>query len=153
TLLLGTDLVKDESVLVAAYDDAAGVTAEFNKNVLTVVNRELGADFDLAVFEHVALWDAEHEWIEMRLRSRTEQTVKIPALDLAVDFTAGEDLRTEISAKFRQAGVLAELEAAGFDLTRWFTSPGQLYGLALATPVRPPSARFPAEARITTCVR
>ncbi|MET8289454.1 L-histidine N(alpha)-methyltransferase [Streptomyces sp. NPDC005132] len=153
TLLLGIDLVKDESVLVAAYDDAAGVTAEFNKNVLTVVNRELGADFDPDAFTHVARWDAEHEWIEMRLRSRTEQTVKIPVLGLAVDFTAGEDLRTEISAKFRQHGVRTELEAAGFDLTRWFTSPGQLYGLALATPVRPPSARFPAEDRITTCVR
>lgn len=101
-LLLGTDLVKDESVLVAAYDDAAGVTAEFNKNVLAVVNRELGADFDPDTFDHVALWDTEQEWIEMRLRSRTAQTVKIPALDLAVDFADGEELRTEVSAKFRE---------------------------------------------------
>ncbi|WP_329529523.1 L-histidine N(alpha)-methyltransferase [Streptomyces sp. NBC_01462] len=153
TLLLGTDLVKDESVLVAAYDDAAGVTAEFNKNVLTVVNRELGADFGPEAFTHVVRWDAEHEWIEMRLRSRTEQTVKIPALDLAVDFADGEDLRTEISAKFREDGVRYELAAAGFDLTRWFNSPGQLYGLALATPARPPSAPFPAADRITACVR
>ncbi|MFE3263648.1 L-histidine N(alpha)-methyltransferase [Streptomyces sp. NPDC059215] len=152
-LLLGTDLVKDESVLVAAYDDAAGVTAEFDKNVLTVVNRELGADFDLRAFEHVALWDAEHEWIEMRLRSRTEQTVKIPALDLAVDFAAGEDLRTEISAKFRKQGVRSELATAGFDLTRWFTSPGQQYGLALAIPARTTAARSPDFARITACVR
>ncbi|MFC5203086.1 L-histidine N(alpha)-methyltransferase [Streptomyces sp. NPDC048448] len=120
-LLLGTDLVKDESVLVAAYDDAAGVTAEFNKNVLTVVNRELGADFDPDAFTHVALWDAEHEWIEMRLRSRTEQTVKIPALDLAVDFADGEEMRTEISAKFREEGVRRELAAAGLDLTHWWT--------------------------------
>ncbi|BFO19034.1 L-histidine N(alpha)-methyltransferase [Streptomyces sp. KM77-8] len=102
TLLLGTDLVKDEEVLVRAYDDAAGVTAAFDKNVLTVVNRELGADFDPDAFRHVAVWDAEHEWIEMRLRSRTAQTVKIPALGLAVDFAAGEDLRTEVSAKFRK---------------------------------------------------
>ncbi len=91
-------------MLVAAYDDAAGVTAAFNKNVLTVVNRELGADFDPDAFEHVALWDPEHEWIEMRLRSRVAQTVKIPALDLAVDFAAGEEMRTEVSAKFRQGG-------------------------------------------------
>ena len=104
SLLLGTDLVKDEEVLVRAYDDAAGVTAAFNKNVLAVVNRELGADFDPGAFDHVALWDAENEWIEMRLRSRTAQTVKLPALDLAVDFAAGEELRTEVSAKSR-AGV------------------------------------------------
>ncbi|MEU8952622.1 L-histidine N(alpha)-methyltransferase, partial [Streptomyces sp. NPDC048489] len=113
----------------------------------------LGADFNLAAFEHVALWDAEHEWIEMRLRSRTEQTVKIPALDLAVDFAAGEDLRTEISAKFREDGVQRELSAAGFDLTRWFTSPGQLYGLALATTAQPAPSLRPAAARITVCVR
>ncbi|MGW9032563.1 L-histidine N(alpha)-methyltransferase, partial [Streptomyces sp. NPDC055722] len=103
-LLLGTDLVKDESVLVAAYDDAAGVTAEFNKNVLTVVNRELGADFDPGTFAHVALWDPENEWIEMRLRALRAQTVKVPALDLAVDFMRGEELRTEVSAKFRKDG-------------------------------------------------
>jgi L-histidine N-alpha-methyltransferase len=101
-LLLGTDLVKDEQVLVRAYDDAAGVTAAFNKNVLAVIDRELGADFDPDAFDHVALWDAEREWIEMRLRSRTEQTVKVPALGLAVDFAAGEELRTEVSAKFRR---------------------------------------------------
>ncbi|WP_306193234.1 L-histidine N(alpha)-methyltransferase, partial [Streptomyces sp. MK5] len=95
-LLLGTDLVKDQAVLVRAYDDTAGVTAAFNKNVLTVVNRELGADFDPDAFDHVALWDADHEWIEMRLRSRTAQTVKVPALDLAVHFAAGEELRTEV---------------------------------------------------------
>ncbi|MFD8820604.1 L-histidine N(alpha)-methyltransferase, partial [Streptomyces sp. NPDC059627] len=84
-LLLGTDLVKDEGVLVRAYDDAAGVTAEFNKHVLAVVDRELGADFAPDAFDHVALWDAENEWIEMLLRSRVEQTVKVTALDLAVD--------------------------------------------------------------------
>ncbi|MFF3514390.1 L-histidine N(alpha)-methyltransferase [Streptomyces sp. NPDC002573] len=131
-LLLGTDLVKDESVLVAAYDDAAGVTAEFNKNVLAVVNRELGADFDPDAFDHVAVWDAEHEWIEMRLRARTAQTVKIPALDLAVDFADGEDLRTEVSAKFREDGVRRELSSAGLELTHWWTDAEGRFALSLS---------------------
>ncbi|MEU8714142.1 MULTISPECIES: L-histidine N(alpha)-methyltransferase [unclassified Streptomyces] len=131
-LLLGTDLVKDEDVLVRAYDDAAGVTAEFNKNVLAVVDRELDADFDPAAFDHVALWDAEQEWIEMRLRSRVAQTVKVPALDLAVDFAAGEELRTEISAKFRRDGVTAELAAAGLELTHWWTDPQGRFALSLS---------------------
>ena len=103
-LLLGTDLVKDEATLVAAYDDPQGVTAAFNKNVLEVINRELGGDFDPADFDHVALWNAEHEWIEMRLRARKDLSVKIPGVDLAVSFAAGEELRTEVSAKFRQDG-------------------------------------------------
>ncbi|WP_405922973.1 L-histidine N(alpha)-methyltransferase [Streptomyces sp. NBC_00035] len=132
-LLLGTDLVKDESVLVTAYDDAAGVTAAFNKNVLSVVNRELGADFDPDAFDHVALWDSEHEWIEMRLRSLSEQTVKIPALDLAVDFADGEELRTEISAKFREEGVRGELAAAGFELAHWWTDTEGRFALSLST--------------------
>ncbi|MFJ8463453.1 L-histidine N(alpha)-methyltransferase [Streptomyces swartbergensis] len=131
-LLLGTDLVKDEEVLVRAYDDAAGVTAAFNKNVLTVINRELGADFEPAAFDHVALWDAEHEWIEMRLRSRTAQTVKVPALGLAVDFAAGEDLRTEVSAKFRQEGVRAELSAAELGLAHWWTDEAGRFALSLS---------------------
>ncbi|WP_427924295.1 L-histidine N(alpha)-methyltransferase [Streptomyces sp. cg40] len=131
-LLLGTDLVKDEEVLVRAYDDAAGVTAAFNKNVLTVVDRELGADFDTAAFDHVALWDAGNEWIEMRLRSRTDQTVKIPALDLAVDFAAGEELRTEISAKFRKEGVRSELAAAGLELAHWWTDREGRFALSLS---------------------
>ncbi|MDH6220762.1 L-histidine N(alpha)-methyltransferase [Streptomyces pseudovenezuelae] len=131
-LLLGTDLVKDEQVLVRAYDDAAGVTAAFDKNVLTVVNRELGADFHADAFDHVALWDAENEWIEMRLRSRTEQTVKIPALDLAVDFGAGEELRTEISAKFRKEGVRAELSTAGLELAHWWTDDEGRFALSLS---------------------
>jgi L-histidine N-alpha-methyltransferase len=131
-LLLGTDLVKDEGVLVRAYDDAAGVTAAFNKNVLAVVNRELGADFEPDAFDHVALWDAENEWIEMRLRSRTAQTVKVPALDLAVDFAAGEDLRTEVSAKFRQEGVRAELAGAGLELTHWWTDRAERFALSLS---------------------
>ncbi|MDH6514887.1 L-histidine N-alpha-methyltransferase [Streptomyces sp. SAI-135] len=131
-LLLGTDLVKDENVLVRAYDDAAGVTAAFNKNVLTVVNRELGADFDPGAFDHVALWDAENEWIEMRLRSRTEQTVKVPALDLAVDFAADEELYTEISAKFRKEGVSSELSSAGLELAHWWTDEQGRFALSLS---------------------
>ncbi|MEU9319946.1 L-histidine N(alpha)-methyltransferase [Streptomyces sp. NPDC048295] len=132
-LLLGTDLVKEEKVLVAAYDDAAGVTAEFNRNVLRVVNRELGADFDPAGFDHVALWDPEHEWIEMRLRARRAHTVKIPDLDLVVSFEAGEELRTEVSAKFRQEGVRAELGSAGLRLDQWWTDSGGRFALSLAT--------------------
>ncbi|MFF7753997.1 L-histidine N(alpha)-methyltransferase [Streptomyces sp. NPDC007971] len=131
-LLLGTDLVKDERVLVRAYDDAAGVTAAFNKNVLAVVDRELGADFDPAAFDHVALWDAEQEWIEMRLRSRVAQTVKVPALDLAVHFAAGEELRTEVSAKFRRATVSSELAAAGMELTHWWTDAEGRFALSLS---------------------
>ncbi|MDX3746800.1 L-histidine N(alpha)-methyltransferase [Streptomyces sp. AK08-02] len=132
-LLLGTDLVKDASVLVPAYDDAAGVTAEFNKNVLSVVNRELGADFAPDAFDHVALWDADNEWIEMRLRSLVEQTVKIPALDLAVDFAAGEEMRTEVSAKFRKEGVRAELAVAGLETIRWWTDEQGRFALSLST--------------------
>ncbi|MET9082451.1 L-histidine N(alpha)-methyltransferase [Streptomyces sp. NPDC004237] len=131
-LLLGTDLVKDEEVLVRAYDDAAGVTAAFNKNVLTVVDRELDADFDPDAFDHVALWDAEQEWIEMRLRSRVAQTVKVPALDLAVDFAAGEELRTEVSAKFRRDGVTAELAGAGLELAHWWTDRAGRFALSLS---------------------
>ncbi|SDL04050.1 L-histidine N(alpha)-methyltransferase [Streptomyces indicus] len=131
--LLGTDLVKDASVLVPAYDDAAGVTARFNKNVLAVLNRELGADFDPDTFAHVAVWDEENEWIEMRLRSAVAQTVKVPALDLAVDFAAGEELRTEVSAKFRQAGVRAETRAAGLEPTHWWTDSEGRFALSLST--------------------
>ncbi|MEV6352789.1 L-histidine N(alpha)-methyltransferase [Streptomyces hydrogenans] len=131
--LLGTDLVKDESTLVAAYDDAAGVTAEFNKNVLAVIDRELGADADPDDFDHVARWDREREWIEMRLRARHALTVKIPDLDLVVPFEAGEELRTEVSAKFRQEGVRAELAAAGFELARWWTDEEGRFALSLAT--------------------
>ncbi len=120
-LLLGTDLVKDPERLVAAYDDAAGVTAEFNKNVLRVLNRDLDADCDVEAFDHVALWDAEHEWIEMRLRSRREQVVHLRAIDLSVHLAQGEDIRTEVSAKFREPRVRAELSAAGLDLEHWWT--------------------------------
>lgn len=134
-LLMGTDLVKDERTLVAAYDDAAGVTAAFNKNVLHVVDRELGADFDPADFDHVAVWDAEREWIEMRLRARTALTVKIRELDLVVSFERGEELRTEVSAKFRREGVRDELAAAGLELRHWWTDQAGRFAVSLACPV------------------
>jgi len=133
-LLLGTDLVKAPERLVAAYDDARGVTAAFNKNVLTVVNRDLGADFDPAAFEHVAVWDAEAEWIEMRLRSSVDQTVDIGALGLQVHFDRGEQLRTEISAKFRRERVEAELATAGLRVARWWTDDDGDFALSLAVP-------------------
>jgi L-histidine N-alpha-methyltransferase len=132
TFLLGTDLVKDPVRLQRAYDDAAGVTAEFNKNVLRVVNRELDADFAVELFAHVALWDAEREWIEMRLRSVTEQQVKVRDLGLTVSFAAGEEMRTEISAKFRPAGVAAELAAAGLETVAFWTDDDGDFGLTLA---------------------
>ncbi|WP_405505711.1 L-histidine N(alpha)-methyltransferase [Streptomyces cyaneofuscatus] len=134
-LLLGTDLVKDEETLVAAYDDASGVTAAFNKNVLNVVNRELGADFPLEDFEHVAVWNPEKRWIEMRLRARRALTVKIRELDLVVPFEAGEELRTEVSAKFRQEDVRDELAAAGLQLAQWWTDAAGRFALSLATAV------------------
>ena len=132
--LLGTDLVKDPAVLVPAYDDAAGVTAAFNKNVLAVLNAELGADFDLDAFEHVAVWDAVHEWIEMRLRATAAQTVRVRDLGLTVSFAAGEEMRTEVSAKFREAGVRAELAAAGLEMRSWWTDAAGQFGLSLAFP-------------------
>ncbi|MEU5287999.1 L-histidine N(alpha)-methyltransferase [Streptomyces sp. NPDC020755] len=134
-LLLGTDLVKDEETLVAAYDDAAGVTAAFNKNVLNVVNRELGADFPLDEFDHLAVWNPRERWIEMRLRARRALSVKIRELDLVVPFEAGEELRTEVSAKFRQEDVRAELAVAGMRLTQWWTDSAGRFALSLATAV------------------
>ena len=124
-LLLGTDLVKDPAVLLDAYDDSAGVTAAFNKNVLSVLNTELGANFDAELFDHMAVWDPENEWIEMRLRSAEDQTVQLPGVGLTVQFAAGEQWRTEVSAKFRRAGVEAELAAAGFRLHSWHDRPAE----------------------------
>lgn len=132
--LLGTDLVKDPAVLVAAYDDASGVTAAFNKNVLAVLNAELGADFDLDSFEHVAAWDPGHEWVEMRLRSACGQTVRVRDLGLTVTFAAGEEMRTEVSAKFRQQGVRAELSAAGLEMRSWWTDEDGRFALSLSVP-------------------
>jgi L-histidine Nalpha-methyltransferase len=131
-LLMGTDLVKDPGVLEAAYDDEQGVTAEFNLNVLRVLNRELDADFDPEDFDHIALFDTEHEWIEMRLRSRREHTTLVRALDLSVHFDAGEEVRTEISAKFTPERLQGDLSAAGLELVRWFTDPDELFALTLS---------------------
>jgi len=132
TLLLGTDLVKDRGRLIAAYDDAAGVTAAFNKNVLAALNDKLGADFRLDRFEHVATYDDENDHIEMRLRSQGEQVVRIDDLDLEVSFADGEDLRTEISTKFRPETVRAELIAAGLEPLGWWTDPAGDFALSLA---------------------
>lgn len=134
TFLLGTDLVKEPGRLVAAYDDSQGVTAAFNKNVLAVLNRELDADFDPDAFDHVAVWNQEREWIEMRLRSRRDQRVTVNDLDLQVTFRAGEELRTEISAKFRRPTLEAELGAAGLELCGWWTDAAGDYALSLSRP-------------------
>ena len=131
-LLLGAGLVIDPAVLVPAYDDAAGVTAEFNRNVLHVLNHRLGADFAPDKFEHVALWDAENEWIEMRLRATEAMTATVTDLHLTVDFAAGEQMRTEISAKFRPEGLRAELDAAGFATLRTWTDQDNRFALVLA---------------------
>jgi len=133
-LLLGTDLVKDVARLEAAYDDAAGVTAEFNRNVLAVVDRALDANFVPEAFEHVARFDPEHEWVEMRLRATAPMDVRINALDLDVSFAAGEEVRTEISAKFRRDRVEEELAAAGLTLAEWWTDPAGDFALSLSRP-------------------
>lgn len=132
SLLLGTDLVKDAGRLIRAYDDSAGVTARFNRNVLTVVNRELGADFDVDAFEHVARWNAGEQRIEMWLRSSRAQRVRVAALDLDVDFAEGEQMLTEVSCKFLRSGVDAELAAAGLRRTHWWTDEAGDFGLSLS---------------------
>ncbi|MGI9157740.1 MAG: L-histidine N(alpha)-methyltransferase [Marmoricola sp.] len=132
--LLGTDLVKAPERLLAAYDDAQGVTSEFNKNVLHVLNRDLGADFDPEAFEHRAVWDDTHEWVEMRLESTVAQRVRVVALDLDVSFEQGEQMRTEISSKFRRAGIGAELADAGLRMTHWWTDPAGDFALSLSVP-------------------
>jgi L-histidine Nalpha-methyltransferase len=131
-LLLGTDLVKDPAVIEAAYDDAEGVTAEFNRNMLHVINRELDADFSPSGFDHIAFFDRRHEWIEMRLRSQRPCTVLVADLGLRVEFAAGEELRTEISAKFTRARVEEDFHAAGLVLDTWYTDPDELFALSLA---------------------
>ena len=133
-LLIGTDLVKDRDVLEAAYNDSEGVTAEFNRNVLRVVNDGLGADFDPEAFEHVAFFDEANSWIEMRLRARGAQTVRVNGAQLEVSFSDGEEMRTEISAKFTRDGVERELEAAGMGLDGFYTDDDGLFGLASASP-------------------
>ena len=131
-LLLGADLVKDPTVLVTAYDDAAGVTADFNRNVLAVLNRELDADFDVENYEHVAIWDPDNEWVEMRLRSNSTAQVTLAELALDIALETGEEIRTEISAKFRKEGIERELAAAGFALDSWWTDSEGRFALCLA---------------------
>jgi L-histidine Nalpha-methyltransferase len=131
-LLLGTDLVKDPAILEAAYDDSAGVTAEFNRNVLRVINRELDANFDVDAFEHVAFFDREREWIEMRLRSQRRMDVEVRELGLKVAFAPREELRTEISAKFTEDRLRGDLAAAGLELREVLTDPDGLFALSLS---------------------
>jgi L-histidine N-alpha-methyltransferase len=133
-LLLGTDLVKDPDVLEAAYDDPEGVTAAFNLNLLNVLNRELGADFPVERFEHVAFFDPEHEWIEMRLRATRAVRVTIPAVGLEVSFARGEEMRTEISAKFTRARLEADYAASGLEPAAWLTDAQERFALTLARP-------------------
>jgi len=134
-LLVGTDLVKDRTVLEAAYNDAEGVTAEFNRNVLRVINAGLGADFEPAAFEHVAFFDEANSWIEMRLRANGAQQVRIHGVDLELTLADGEEIRTEISAKFTEDAVKHELSAAGLRLERFLTDGAGLFGMAFAAPV------------------
>ena len=142
-LLLGTDLVKDVARLEAAYDDAAGVTAESNRNVLLVINRELDANFVPEAFEHVARFDPKHEWIEMLLRATKAMEVRVDALDLDLAFAAGEEMSTEISAKFRRAGVEHELAAARLTLAKWWTDPAGDFALSLSRPASAPRRHIP----------
>jgi L-histidine Nalpha-methyltransferase len=134
-LLMGTDLVKDPQVLTRAYDDSQGVTAEFNRNLLRVLNRELQADFDPEDFDHVALFNREHEWIEMRLRARRAHTTIVHDIGLSVHFEQGEEMRTEISAKFTRDRVRDDLSAAGLEIVSWLTDPDELFALTLSRPV------------------
>jgi L-histidine N-alpha-methyltransferase len=136
--LLGVDLVKDVDVLEAAYNDSAGVTAEFNRNILRVVNRELAANFDVEAFGHHAFYNREHDRIEMHLIPDTPQTVRVAAIDLMTTIGPDESIRTEISCKFTRESVSTMLAAAGLRLERWFTDPDGRFGLALAVPLAVP---------------
>ena len=133
SLLLGTDLVKASERILPAYDDALGVTAAFSRNVLAVVNERLGANFAVAEFEHVPRWDAERELVDIRVRTRIAQTVTVAGLGMRVELAAGEEILTEISAKFRRSGVEAELAGAGLELASWHTDPGGNFAVSLST--------------------
>jgi L-histidine N-alpha-methyltransferase len=131
-LLLGTDLVKDPARLVAAYDDAAGVTAEFNRNILRVLNRELGGDLAPHRFTHVARWDRDEQWIEMHLRADGDQRARLEVLDLDLDFCDGELLHTEISAKFTRARIEEEVAAADLELDQVLTDAAGDFAVSLS---------------------
>ncbi len=132
--LLGADLVKDRERLIDAYDDAAGVTAAFNRNALAVMNRELDADFDVDAYDHVAHWDEDESWIEMRLVARTPQRVRVAALDVTLELAAGEWLRTEISAKFTPERIRDELWTSGLVVEEQWTDDAGDFLLTLAHP-------------------
>jgi dimethylhistidine N-methyltransferase len=132
SILLGVDLVKSEATLLAAYDDAAGVTAAFNLNLLARLNRELGADFDLEAFTHRAVWNAAHSRIEMHLVSRRRQRVKIPSLDLKIDFALRETIHTENSYKYRPGQAEELLTKTGFNPTATWTDNRRRFAVCLA---------------------
>ena len=134
--LLGVDLVKDKRVLEAAYNDAAGVTALFNRNILQVMNDRLGADFDPQAFDHVAFYDEQNAWIEMRLRARGAQPVRIPGAGVELRLAPGSEIRTEISCKYSRASLEAKLPGTGLRLGRWYTDDASLFALALLVPDR-----------------
>lgn len=129
--LVGVDLVKDPARLHAAYNDAAGVTAQFNLNLLVVLNAQLGADFDLAGFEHVAFYDPAAQWIEMRLRARRAMHVRLPGADVELDLAAGEEIRTELSCKYTRESFQRRVAGSGLRLERWFTDAESLFASAL----------------------
>lgn len=126
-LLLGVDLVKPVDRLVAAYDDPHGVTAEFTRNLLHVLNRELDGDFDVEAFDHVALWDPLRERMDLRLRADGDQSVDLVGAGIQVELHDGEEIRVEVSTKFRVPSITAELEAAGFRTRQlWTDRPGDV---------------------------
>jgi L-histidine N-alpha-methyltransferase len=130
--LLGTDLIKNSTELEAAYNDSAGVTAEFNLNILNVVNHHLDGDFDTDAFEHVAVYNDERSCIESGLRSIRTQTVRLQRADLEVEFEAGELLSTEVSCKYTRESAGRMLAAAGFTREHWFTDDSGAFALSLS---------------------
>ena len=133
-LLMGVDLVKDEEMMVLAYNDSAGVTAQFNLNVLAMLNRELGADFDVGSFTHCPAWNAQKSGVESHLRATRDMTVSIPALGTSIEITEGEGIFTEISCKFTREGITRELGGVGLEVTQWYTDSAGMYGLLVASP-------------------
>ena len=131
TFLVGLDLVKDEARLHAAYNDSAGVTAEFNRNILRVVNTELGADFDPQAFEHVAFYNPQDAWIEMRLRARRPVTARVPAAGVSLNLAQGEEIRTELSCKYTRESLASRVDGSGLVLERWITDAEGLFASAL----------------------